>query len=190
MPTKINSAGEQQEYVPKGESDGGQYLGDDTNKTQWITTDRNYSKLQPKIVELSDDNDLGRLIASSDENKYKVITKYIISNYGGNDILFPDGYFAKIDNSDAKELAHKADKKRTAEISLLNDLIESSSFVNEIQLQKEEHNKFEAFRYYLTKTRYKDKVDEIWLNVGKARNSKDDEWHFYAITKKETLPID
>lgn len=189
MPTKINGAGEQQEYVPKGESDGGQYLGDDTNKTQWTTTDRNYSKLQPKVVELDEDNELGRLIASSDENKYKVITKYIIRNYGGNDILFPDGYFAKIDNSDAKELAHKADKKRTAEISLLNDLIESSSFVKEIQLKNDGHNKFEAFRYYLTKTRYKNEVSEIWLNVGKARYVKD-EWHFYAITKKETLPID
>lgn len=182
MPTKINGSGEQQEY----DENTGRY---GESKTQRITTDRNYSKLQPKIVELDENNELAKLIATSDENKYKVITKYIIRNYGGKEILFPDGYFAKIDNSDAKELAHKADKKRTAEISLLNDLIESSSFEKEIQLKNDAHGKFEAFRYYITKIRYKNVVSEIWLNVGKARYAKD-EWHFYAITKKETLPID
>ena len=180
MPTKINGSGEQQEY----DESTGRY---GESKTQWITTDRNYSKLQPKVVELDEDNELAKLIATSDESKYKVITEYIKKKYGGNFMMFPDGSFARIDNNDAKKLSYNADDKRAAEISVLSKLIENSFLGNITDLPNDEHGKFNRFKYYYVQTKYKGQLSYVCLNIGRVKNAKD-EWHFYTITKKEPPP--
>ena len=90
-----------------------------------------------------------------------------------------DGKKAVIDKSDAKELAHKADNKRTAEIAELEAIIKKARFLMEKAVS---HNKFTAFRYYTAPIRYKGELSEIILNVG--IHSYDKKLHLYAITNR------
>ena len=78
---------------------------------------------KPEVVELDENLELARLIASSDRNKYDTIRRYLIENFGGRELELSDGKKAVIDKSNAKELAHKADSKRTAEIAELEAII-------------------------------------------------------------------
>lgn len=133
------------------------------------------------IVELSDDNELARLIASSDEKEYKVLNDYIIKNFAGRTFELPDGLKAKIEKSDASKLSNKTDDKRVAEISQLDNLIKKARFSH--QVDNVEHKKFSTFRYYATKVSYKGSHSEIWLNVGQNKYKND--WHLYAITVKK-----
>ena len=133
-----------------------------------------------KVVELSEDNELSRLILSSDKSKYKVIMDYIKKNFGGREFTLSDGRKTIIDNSDAKELSHKADAKRTAEITLLDELVKNAVFYDSVIA---EHNKFSHFRYYVVQTKYKNETNSIYLNVGVAKN--DGKLHLYAITPKK-----
>lgn len=200
MPTKENGNGKQQEYdasTGRYSSGGGllntakqlgiQIPNRDLTQSDISRIKGEVEKRSKNIVELDSDNELARLIASSDDKKYKVIRDYLIANFGGEELELPDGKTAVIDKSDAKELAHKADSKRTAELAVLKDIISKSEYFG--GTNNVEHNKFEAFRYYLTRTKYNNEIHEIWLNVGKAKYAND-EWHLYAITKKETLPTD
>ena len=82
------------------------------------------------VVELDEDSELARLIASRDRNKYDAIRRYLIENFGGRELELSDGKKAVIDKSDAKELAHKADSKRTAEIAELEKIIKKSDILN------------------------------------------------------------
>lgn len=174
MPTKINGSGEQQEY----DENTGRY---GESKTQWITTDRNHSKLQPKIVELDENNELAKLIATSDSSKYKIIRQYLIDNFGGEKLQLPDGSIAVIDRSDAKELAHKADSKRTAELAKLREIVSTAEYHDSVR--NVEHNKFMRFDYYTATICYNKQIDKIWLNVGIARN--DGSSHLYSITPQK-----
>lgn len=136
-------------------------------------------KDKPEVVELDDNSELAKLIASSDRNKYDTIRRYLIENFGGRELELSDGKKAVIDKSDAKELAHKADSKRTAEIAELENLIKKAKFLTEKPV---EHNKFSAFRYYTTPIKYKGEKTEIILNVG--IHSYDKKLHLYAITNR------
>lgn len=133
----------------------------------------------PDVVELDENSELARLIASSDRNKYDTIRRYLIENFGGRELELSDGKKAVIDKSDAKELAHKADNKRTAEIAELEAIIKKARFLMEKAVS---HNKFTAFRYYTAPIRYKGELSEIILNVG--IHSYDKKLHLYAITNR------
>ena len=131
------------------------------------------------MVELDENSELARLIASSDRNKYDTIRRYLIENFGGRELELSDGKKAVIDKSDAKELAHKADSKRTAEIAELKKIIKKATFLTEKNVK---HNKFSAFRYYTAPVKYKGEKTEIILNVG--IHSYDKKLHLYAITNR------
>ena len=142
---------------------------------------RKFSKfINPNIVVLNENNELSRLIKSTNQNKYKAIMNYIVEHFWGKVMTFPDGVEAVIDKNDAKELSHKSNNRRMSELTMLETLIKKSRFENEIDVV---HNKFRRFRYYSVKTRFKDKDYEIWLNVGISKN--DNSYHLYALTPKK-----
>ena len=130
------------------------------------------------VVELDENSELARLIASSDRNKYDTIRRYLIENFGGRELELSDGKKAVIDKSDAKELAHKAYDKRVSELSELEKLVKYATFIK--QVGDVEHNKFQAFRYYIVKTKYKGNIGRIVLNVGIDKNAG--KLHLYSIT--------
>lgn len=134
---------------------------------------------KPEVVELDENSELARLIASSDRNKYDTIRRYLIENFGGRELELSDGKKAVIDKSNAKELAHKADSKRTAEIAEFEKIIKKAVFLTEKNV---EHNKFSGFRYYMAPVKYKGEKTGIILNVG--IHAYDKKLHLYAITNR------
>lgn len=156
--------------------------GVDTDGMDDVAVEQKYEEYTGKasgVVELDENSELARLLASSDRNKYDTIRRYLIENFGGRELELSDGKKAVIDKSDAKELAHKADSKRTAEIAELEKIIKKATFLTE---NKVEHNKFSAFRYYTAPVRYKGERTEIILNVG--IHSYDKKLQLYAITNR------
>lgn len=135
---------------------------------------------EPEVVELGENSELARLIASSDRNKYDTIRRYLIENFGGRELGLSDGKKAIIDKSDAKELSHKADSRRVAEIAVLENIVKNAKFLTERPV---EHNKFVAFRYYMAPIKYKGERAEIILNVGRHKYDRG-ELHLYAITNR------
>lgn len=162
------------EWKKKGGESKAERSDDSSNKEK-----RNDKNDKPEVVELDESSELARLIASSDRNKYDTIRRYLIENFGGRELELSDGKKAVIDKSDAKELAHKADNKRTAEIAELEAIIKKARFLMEKAVS---HNKFTAFRYYTAPIRYKGGLSEIILNVG--IHSYDKKLHLYAITNR------
>ena len=198
MPTKVNGNGEQQQYDAStgryGSGEGllktAQKLGVRIPNRDLTQGDINkikdeVARRSKNIVELDGDNELARLIASSDDKKYSVIRDYLIANFGGKKLDFPDGTQAKIDNSDARELSHKADDNRVAELSAIEKLVAQSFFENTVTV---EHPKFARFKYYSSNIKIDGQLESVWLNVGETKNDKT--WHLYAITKKKTSPTD
>ena len=161
-------------WKKKGEESKAESSDDSPNKEK-----RNDKDGKPEVVELDENSELARLIASSDRNKYDTIRRYLIENFGGRELELSYGKKAVIDKSDAKELAHKADNKRTAEIAELEAIIKKARFLMEKAVS---HNKFTAFRYYTAPIRYKGELSEIILNVG--IHSYDKKLHLYAITNR------
>ena len=105
--------------------------GIDTDGMDDAAVEQKYEEYTDKasgVVELDENSELARLIASSDRNKYDTIRRYLIENFGGRELELSDGKKAVIDKSDAKELAHKADSKRTAEIAELEKIIKKRHF--------------------------------------------------------------
>ena len=162
------------EWKKKGGESKAERSDDSSNNEK-----RNDKNDKPEVVELNENSELARLIASSDRNKYDTIRRYLIENFGGRELELSDGKKAVIDKSDAKELAHKADNKRTAEIAELEAIIKKARFLMEKAVS---HNKFTAFRYYTAPIRYKGELSEIILNVG--IHSYDKKLHLYAITNR------
>ena len=161
-------------WKKKGEESKAESSDDSSNKEK-----RNDKDGKPEVVELDENSELARLIASSDRNKYDTIRRYLIENFGGRELELSYGKKAVIDKSDAKELAHKADNKRTAEIAELEAIIKKARFLMEKAVS---HNKFTAFRYYTAPIRYKGELSEIILNVG--IHSYDKKLHLYAIPNR------
>lgn len=194
MPTKVNGNGEQQQYDAStgryGSGDGllktAQKLGVRIPNRDLTQGDINkikdeVARRSKNVVVLDCDNELARLIASSDDKKYKVIRDYLIANFGGEELELPDGKTAVIDNSDAKELAHKADKKRTAELAMLKDIISKSKYYG--SANNVEHNKFSRFEYYSSIIKFNGEIEQIWLNIGVSKF--DHTSHLYSITPKK-----
>lgn len=130
------------------------------------------------VVELSDDNELARLIASSDENKNRIIREYIVKHFAGRDFELSDGVKATVSRVDALKLSNKVDNKRTAQLSDFDNIVRKAKYSH--TADNVDHNKFSKFRYYKCKVKYKGEENEIWLNVGYHKELKD--WHIYAIT--------
>ena len=78
-------------------------------------------------------------------------------------------------------MAHKAYGRRVAELSMLENLASKARFIG--QVNDVQHNKFQAFRYYEVKTRYKGEDGGILLNVG--IHAYDKTLHLYAITNRK-----
>lgn len=161
------------EWKKKGGESKAERSDDSSNKEN-----RNDKDGKPEVVELDENSELARLIASSDRNKYDTIRRYLIENFGGRELELSDGKKAVIDNKDAKELSHKAYGKRVAELSELKRIIANAAFL--IQTDDVEHNKFKAFRYYEALTKYKGNISRIVLNVGVEKANE--KLHLYSIT--------
>lgn len=132
-----------------------------------------------EVVELSDDNELARLIASSDEKHWKVISNYIMEKFGGSQLTLSDGSQIIIDKRDARKLSNRVDDKRVAELAELRNITQKAKYLRSEKYV--EHNKFSEFKYYWTKIRFQNQDSGIYLNIGKGKN--DNKYHLYAITK-------
>ena len=161
------------EWKKKGGESKAERSDDSSNQKK-----QNDKGSKPEVVELDENSELARLIASSDRNKYDTIRRYLIENFGGRELELSDGKKAVIDNKDAKELSHKAYGKRVAELSELKRIIANAAFL--IQTDDVEHNKFKAFRYYEALTKYKGNISRIVLNVGVEKANE--KLHLYSIT--------
>lgn len=131
-----------------------------------------------EVVELSEDNELARLIASSDEKKNNIIKEYLIKNFAGRTFELSDGIEATVNKKDVDKLSNKVDDKRIAQLTEFNEIIKKAKFSH--TTENVDHNKFSKFRYYKCKVRFKGDDNEIWLNVGFHKHLQD--WHIYAIT--------
>lgn len=161
------------EWKKKGGESKAERSDDSSNQKK-----RNDKNDKPEVVELDDNSELAKLIASSDRNKYDTIRRYLIENFGGRELELSDGKKAVIDKSDAKELAHKAYGRRIEELSQLEKLVRNANFIK--QVDNVQHNKFQAFRYYLVKIKHKGNIGRIVLNVGIDKNAG--KLHLYSIT--------
>lgn len=133
----------------------------------------------PTIV-LSEKSELAERIKSSSESKYKVIRDFIFEKFGNKKLRLSDGLNAIIDKRDAKHIAYQANKKRTAEIAQLEEIIK-----NAVKLAEDTnviHNKFDYFAYYGINVEFEGKRFALFLNVGRAKN--DGQYHIYDITEK------
>ena len=137
------------------------------------------------VLEIRENAELAERIAASQESKYDTIRKYLIEKLGGHTFTMSDGRRAVMDKSDAKELSHNASEARTVQLGNLRDIVEKAVYDNSEYNVK--HNKFSAFHYYTVSVKYGNKVFDLWINVGVAKN--DGANHIYALTnKKEEAP--
>ena len=142
---------------------------------------RRLSAKQNNVIILSENSELADLIETSEESKYNIIRRYLIEKLGGKTFTLSDGRKAIMDKSDAKELSHKANSKRIAEISEIERIIEEASFIK--KETNVEHNKFDEFYYYSKLLSYKGDVFNIILNVGHGKT--DGKNHIYALTENK-----
>lgn len=126
------------------------------------------SKSTEQIVELSNDNELNKLIGNSTgSNKYKIISKYILEKIGTEKIILPDNREAIVDKSDADHIAHSSGNKKTAQISEVDKIIKNSKLVAYENSTKK--NKFSIFYYYKSIVKYGKDTFPVYLNVGVAK---------------------
>lgn len=132
------------------------------------------------VIDLSEENELKDRIGDlKGAKKYKVIRDYIIEKLGRN-ITFSDGQSAIIDNSDANHIAHDSADKKTAEISAVENLIQSA--VAYAYDDNVEHNKFDYFKYYEAAVKFGEESFHVYFNLG--RGKYDGKFHFYDLTNK------
>ena len=137
---------------------------------------------KPKtVVSIESNPELDARILSSTKNKYDVIREYLIEVYGGRTFELSDGRRAIMDKSDAKELSHKADKKRTAQLGNLDEIISKAKYDH--SAYNVEHNKFIDFHYYEITVKYGGEEFDLWINVGTGKY--DGKNHIYSITNKK-----
>ncbi len=130
------------------------------------------------VIDLSDDSKLARLIATSGKSKYNTIRNYVFELLGGRKLTLSDGRTVIVDKTDAKELAHKANDRKTAEIASIERIVqEARYFADDSEVT---HNKFDYFAYYFAPVRYKGKMYNVIVNVGRAKN--DGVFHLYDLT--------
>ena len=142
--------------------------------------DRYSFRNEDEVIELAVDSELADRLEKSKKSKYTIIKDYLVEKFYGQKFKLSDGIEAIMDKSDAQELSHKADMKKTAALSNLRDIIEKAHFLG--KADKVNHKKFDAFRYYSIKVSFEGEVYDILLNVGHLKYQ--DEYHIYDITKK------
>ncbi|MCR5150362.1 MAG: hypothetical protein K6B52_03955 [Clostridiales bacterium] len=143
--------------------------------------DIRWSTGREDIIDLSDDNELAKLI--SDKHgapKYKIINEYIYDILGGQTVTMSDGKKAIVDKRDALHIAHKAGNKKTAEISQIKQLVEYARLVA-YEEEDKSRKKFTDSYYYKANVKYKDEKYPVYINLGKA---KDGTYHIYDLTQK------
>ena len=89
-----------------------------------------------------------------------------------------------MDKRDAKELSHKANDARTAQLGNLRKIVETA--VYDHVAENIEHKKFSDFHYYAASVRYNGEVFDLWINVDVSKYDKSN--HIYAITNREEAP--
>lgn len=171
-----NQSGEAKRVFEQADSLGVDY-DRDTNY-QAVKAKVDEAQKDDNVVELSDDNELARLISSSDDKKNKVIKDYLIKYFAGRTFELSDGLVATVSNKDVDKLSNKVDDKRIAQLADFNNIIKKAKFSH--ITDDVNHEKFSKFRYYKCKVRFRGNENEIWLNIGYHRQLKD--WHIYAIT--------
>lgn len=137
-------------------------------------------RFSSKIVDLSDDGDLARMVEGKHgSEKYKAISKYILDKIG-SEAVFQGGVRAILDNADRNRIAHMAGNKKTAEVSAVDRLIGSAyPFAYD---SEPEHNKFNLFLYYRADATYKGEPLSVYFNIGRGKN--DSPLHLYDITNR------
>ena len=130
------------------------------------------------VIDLSDDSELAKLIANSDTSKYNTIRTYVFKLLGGRNLTLSDGRTVIVDKTDAKEIAHKSNERKTAEIASIERIIQEAKYFADDSAVT--HNKFDYFAYYFTPVRYKGKTYNVIINVGRAKN--DGVFHLYDLT--------
>lgn len=137
------------------------------------------------VVDLSENAELKKRIASSTRSKYDVIRRYLIEQYKNHTFTLSDGRRAIMDNSDAQKLSRNANESRTAQLGQLRELVERARYDH--SAYNIVHDKFVDFHYYEATAKYNGEEINLWINVGVAKN--DGKGHVYAITnKKEDAP--
>lgn len=136
------------------------------------------------IIEIEADAELERRIRESSKSKYDVIREYLVEKFHGQTFNLSDGRIAIMDKSDAKELSHKANESRTAQLGNLRKIVEEATYDHSVY--SVDHNKFTDFHYYAASVRYNGEIYHLWINVGVAKNDKQN--HIYSITKNEEAP--
>lgn len=149
-------------------------LGDENT----VFADSGMSYSEETVIDLSDDSKLARLIAASGNSKYNTIRNYVFELLGGRKFTLSDGRAVIVDKTDAKELAHKANDRKTAEIASIERIVqEAQYFADDSEVT---HNKFDYFAYYFAPVRYKGKMYNVIVNIGRAKN--DGVFHLYDLT--------
>lgn len=160
--------------------EGGKFVGAEEDEEQ--DTVKESKKEQVFVIDVG--SELADRIQNSNKSKYDVIREYLIEKFGGCVFKLSDGREAVMDKSDAKELSHKANELRTAELSNLQEIVEGARYDH--SAYGVEHNKFTDFHYYDATVEFKGERFDLWINVGTAKNDRTN--HIYAITKKEEAP--
>lgn len=132
-------------------------------------------------IEVTANDELNALINNSNKSKYSVIRDYLVRKFFGKKFVLSDGIEAIMDKSDAKELSHKADTKKTVALGNLREIVESA--VLTASAEKISHKKFDAFRYYAVNIVYENEMYPLLINVGRSKYTK--EHHIYDITKNK-----
>lgn len=132
-------------------------------------------------IDLSYDNELVESVKGKyGSEKYNIIRDYIFENIGNTEIKLSDGKIAIVDKRDAAHISHKSGNKKTASISKLKEIIETSKLVAYEDSKKD--RKFTEFYYYESFVRISGETFPVFLNVGKSKNIKD--YHIYDLTTK------
>jgi len=136
---------------------------------------------QESIIDLSDDNELTKLIGNKTGSaKYKVIQTYILDRLYGKNVSFSDGTNAIVDKSDAQHIAHGARKEKTSYIAHIEEAIKNAKL--KAETNNVVHDKFDYFKYYEAFVRLGKEEYPIYLNVGKSKTDR--LYHLYDITEK------
>lgn len=138
------------------------------------------------IIDIDDNSELANLIsANPSKNPHDIIKDYLMQNFHGQKFVLSDGRTAIMDGRDASKLSGYSSPKGIARIGNLHRLIETAKYHHSVYGVT--HKKFVDFHYYEAAYRYKGVVDNVWLNIGTAKNDGSD--HIYDITnkKEETL---
>ena len=151
------------------------------NKTRGAPDGKASRETSNNVIDLTNDSELSSLVSGiTGSAKYKKIAQYIREILGDEKIILSDGRIAIVDKSDAMHIANNAAPKKMAKIAKIREIIQTATlYATDSNV---EHNKFDYFYYYQAKVKYDGEIFPIYLNVGRAKNNREN--HIYDITNK------